>query len=67
MRGEDQLLVQGVGDISEAEKEAEKLGVPFLGSIPLDIDIRQSGDNGQPAKGDFFEKITSNLVRALKA
>ena len=33
--------------------EAENLGLPFLGEIPLDLDIRLSGDSGTPiAAGD---------------
>lgn len=31
-----------------ARKEAEKLGVPFLGEIALDLDIRIAGDGGAP-------------------
>ena len=31
-----------------AEKEAGELGIPFLGAIPLDIDIRTSSDGGAP-------------------
>ncbi|MFT7028036.1 MAG: ATP-binding protein involved in chromosome partitioning [Paracoccaceae bacterium] len=31
-----------------ARKEAEKLGVPFLGEIPLDLSIRIAGDGGAP-------------------
>ena len=31
-----------------ARKEAEKLGVPFLGEIPLDIRIRETSDSGKP-------------------
>ncbi|MBO0345047.1 iron-sulfur cluster carrier protein ApbC [Roseibium sp. CAU 1637] len=31
-----------------ARKEAEKLGVPFLGEVPLDIAIRENSDNGTP-------------------
>ncbi len=31
-----------------ARNEAEKLGVPFLGDIPLDIAIRESSDDGKP-------------------
>jgi ATP-binding protein involved in chromosome partitioning len=31
-----------------ARAEAERLGVPFLGEIPLDLAIRQSGDEGVP-------------------
>jgi ATP-binding protein involved in chromosome partitioning len=31
-----------------AAKEAERLGVPFLGSIPLDMEIRSRSDSGEP-------------------
>ena len=31
-----------------ARREAEKLGVPFLGEIPLDLDIRAASDGGAP-------------------
>jgi len=31
-----------------ARKEAEKLGVEFLGEIPLDISIRETSDGGKP-------------------
>jgi ATP-binding protein involved in chromosome partitioning len=31
-----------------ARREAEKLGVPFLGELPLDIAIRETSDSGRP-------------------
>jgi ATP-binding protein involved in chromosome partitioning len=31
-----------------AKKMAERLGVPFLGEIPLDVAIRAGGDSGKP-------------------
>jgi len=31
-----------------ARAEAEKLGVPFLGEVPLHMDIREKSDSGQP-------------------
>lgn len=31
-----------------AKKEAEKLGVPFLGEVPLDMEVRRRSDEGQP-------------------
>jgi ATP-binding protein involved in chromosome partitioning len=31
-----------------AKAEAEKLGLPFLGEIPLELDIRVAGDGGTP-------------------
>ena len=30
------------------KREAENLGVPFLGSIPLDLEMRQAADEGRP-------------------
>ncbi|SEK80039.1 ATP-binding protein involved in chromosome partitioning [Roseovarius nanhaiticus] len=33
--------------------EAEKMGLPFLGSLPIDLDTRMAGDSGTPiAAGD---------------
>ncbi len=48
-----------------AKAEAEKLGVPFLGEVPLDISIRQSGDEGQPAESEIFAKIAGQFTRTL--
>ena len=31
-----------------AKREAEKLGMEFLGEIPLDLEIRETSDSGQP-------------------
>ena len=31
-----------------AKKEAERLGVPFLGEVPLTMNIRETSDSGQP-------------------
>lgn len=31
-----------------ARKEADKLGIPFLGEVPLHMDIREKSDSGQP-------------------
>jgi ATP-binding protein involved in chromosome partitioning len=31
-----------------AREEAEKLGVPFLGEVPLHLDIRTTSDSGNP-------------------
>jgi len=31
-----------------ARKEADKLGIDFLGEIPLDIEIRETSDSGRP-------------------
>jgi ATP-binding protein involved in chromosome partitioning len=31
-----------------AQREAERLGVPFLGEVPLDMAIRETSDSGRP-------------------
>ena len=49
--------------------EAEKLGLPFLGEIPLDLDIRLAGDGGTPiAAGDGpLAEAYAELARRLVA
>ena len=58
-----------------ARAEAEKLGVPFLGEIPLDADIRATGDAGTPIVAarprspqarafiDIAEKLAAEALR----
>jgi ATP-binding protein involved in chromosome partitioning len=45
-----------------AKKEAEKLGVPFLGEIPLSADIRANSDAGKPAAEEIFKTIAASLT-----
>lgn len=40
-----------------ARTESEKMGVPFLGEIPLEIEIRQTSDTGLPIAGRADHKI----------
>ncbi|MGE0847290.1 MAG: P-loop NTPase, partial [Flavobacteriaceae bacterium] len=61
-----------------ARKEAEKLGVEFLGEIPLHMDIRETSDAGRPvvvsdpdgahAKifRDIAEKVWAEIGRAAE-
>lgn len=52
------------------EATAKKYGVPFLGAVPLDIDIRRGGDVGKPvvlaapesAAGRAFSTIAANVA-----
>ena len=50
-------------------REAERLGTPFLGSIPLDETVREGGDNGRPIVLDQPNSLVasafSNLARAV--
>lgn len=54
-----------------AEREAERIGVPFLGAIPLDLSIREAGDAGTPItvaepdspQAGAFRAIAEALIR----
>ena len=54
------------------EAEARRLGIPFLGRIPLDIAIRRDSDAGMPpaarddATGAPFRAIAEAVLRALE-
>ena len=41
-------LIYNIFGEGGGEREAQKLGVPLLGRIPLDIETRSCGDNGAP-------------------
>jgi ATP-binding protein involved in chromosome partitioning len=49
--------------------EAEKLGLPFLGELPLSLDVRLAGDAGTPVaagdgpEGQAYARIAEGLVR----
>jgi ATP-binding protein involved in chromosome partitioning len=55
------------------ERAASKLGVPFLGSIPIDPAIREGGDSGHPIvvanpaspQAAAFKQIAQKLVNEL--
>jgi ATP-binding protein involved in chromosome partitioning len=57
-----------------AKAEAEKLGVPFLGGVPLDMEIRVRSDEGRPIAATdpdgpharTFREIAANLWAALQ-
>ena len=68
--GEIDLFGKGGG-----KKIAEELNVPFLGSIPLDIEMRKAGDEGRPfiiRRGDnptwkSVDKVMEELIRVTEA
>ncbi len=45
-----------------ARREAEKLGVPFLGEAPLDIAIRVNSDDGRPIVASMPESPQANAL-----
>ncbi|MGH6988337.1 MAG: iron-sulfur cluster carrier protein ApbC [Stellaceae bacterium] len=50
-----------------AKAEAEKLGVPFLGEVPLDIAIRETSDGGQPIVAAAPESENAQIFRRMAA
>ena len=57
------------------ERAAEKLGIPFLGGIPLNISIREFADAGRPSAGftesadyvrDALEAVVKRLVEQVE-
>jgi len=50
-----------------ARREAEKLGVDFLGEVPLDIAIRETSDEGRPIVVSQPDTEHAKLFRAMAA
>jgi ATP-binding protein involved in chromosome partitioning len=56
-----------------ARREAERLGVPFLGEVPLDLEIRETSDAGRPlvvsepngAQAAVYREIAKNVWAEL--
>ena len=57
-----------------ARNEAERLGVPFLGEVPLEMDIRENSDAGTPvvvsrpdgAAARVYREIAANVWKRLQ-
>ena len=53
-----------------AEDAADDLGLEFLGAIPLDAEIRKSGDDGQPLlqkNQSQIEQVFTSLAEQVAA
>ncbi|MBF0350414.1 MAG: Mrp/NBP35 family ATP-binding protein [SAR324 cluster bacterium] len=58
-----------------AEATSKKMNVPFLGGIPIDLAIRQGGDEGKPVMAtdvshvatESFKNIALNVIKSLEA
>ncbi len=48
-----------------AELEAQKLGVPFLGGVPLHMDIRERSDSGRPIVATAPQSPQADVYRDL--
>ena len=50
-----------------AKLEAEKLDIPFLGGIPLHIDIRTNSDTGRPITATMPDSVHAQIYRDIAA
>jgi ATP-binding protein involved in chromosome partitioning len=50
-----------------ARAEAHKLGIPFLGGVPLDMEIRATSDEGQPIVASRPDGAHAGIYRAIAA
>ena len=50
-----------------AQNEAGKLGVPFLGAVPLDMEVRLRSDSGQPIVATLPESAHAQIYREIAA
>ncbi len=48
-----------------AREEAQKLGVPFLGEVPLDKEIRLRSDNGEPVVATLPDSAHAAIYRDI--
>jgi ATP-binding protein involved in chromosome partitioning len=50
-----------------ARREAERLGVTFLGEVPLEMGIRESSDGGRPVVAAKPDGAEAQIYRAIAA
>ena len=50
-----------------AKAEAERLGVPFLGEVPLDIEVRLRSDSGEPIVATLPNSAHAAIYRSIAA
>ena len=50
-----------------ARAEAERLGTPFLGEVPLHMDIRENSDAGRPVTAVHPEGDHAKIYKAIAA
>ena len=57
-----------------AEETSKKIQAPFLGAIPIELEVRKGGDDGKPLMASnldspasmAFKNIADNLVKVLE-
>jgi ATP-binding protein involved in chromosome partitioning len=50
-----------------ARSEAERIGVPFLGEVPLEMAIRETSDRGAPVVISEPEGVHAKIYREIAA
>jgi ATP-binding protein involved in chromosome partitioning len=50
-----------------ARREAERLRAPFLGEVPIDLALRQGGDEGAPVTAAAPDSAIAGVFRAMAA
>lgn len=50
-----------------ARREAEKLGVPFLGELPLSMEVRERSDAGRPVAATLPDSAEAGIYRRIAA
>ena len=50
-----------------AKAEAEKIGVPFLGEVPLTIEVRETSDAGRPITATAPDSPSAQVFREIAA
>jgi ATP-binding protein involved in chromosome partitioning len=50
-----------------ARAEAEKLDIPFLGEVPLTIEVRETSDTGRPITATSPESASAQVFREIAA
>jgi ATP-binding protein involved in chromosome partitioning len=50
-----------------ARKEADRIGVPFLGEVPLEMEIREKSDAGTPVVVADPESVHARIYRDIAA
>ncbi len=48
-----------------ARADAERIGIPFLGEIPLDLDIRTASDGGTPIVASYPDGAQAGAFRSI--
>jgi len=50
-----------------ARREAERLGAPFLGEVPIEVALRQGGDDGAPLAAAQPDHPAAAVFKAMAA